>query len=174
MRLEGLNAGAGSKHPALMIAGEAPGHEELASKIPFHGDSGKELMKSIASIGLKREDVYITSAVRSRPYAVKKVFSKRENKEVVKYPNRKPTKKEVLAHAPFLDYEIKEIEPTLIAAVGNTALERLFGPGHKISEEHGKIIKNTPILQLNDAKDAYVWSKKRYTIFPQWFFIIVS
>ena len=92
----------------------------------------------------------------------------------MKYPNRKPTKKEVLAHAPFLDYEIKEIEPTLIAAVGNTALERLLGPGHKITEEHGKIIKNTPILQLNDAKDAYVWSKKRYTIFPQWFFIIVS
>ncbi len=78
MRLEGLNAGAGPKHPALMIVGEAPGHEELASQIPFHGDSGKELMKSIASIGLKREDVYITSAVRSRPYAVKKVFSKRE------------------------------------------------------------------------------------------------
>ena len=111
-----------------MIVGEAPGHEELASQIPFHGDSGKELMKSIASIGLKREDVYITSAVRSRPYAVKKVFSKRENKEVVKYPNRKPTKKEVLAHAPFSDYEIKEIEPTLIVAVGNTALERLLGP----------------------------------------------
>lgn len=152
-----------------MIVGEAPGHEELASQIPFHGDSRKELMKSIASIGLKREDVYITSAVRSRPYAVKKVFSKQENNEVVKYPNRKPTKKEVLAHAPFSDYEIKEIEPTLIVAVGNTALERLLGPGHRISEEHGKIIKNTPILQLNDAKDAYVWSKKRYTIFPQCF-----
>ena len=168
MKLEGINEGAGPKHPALMIIGEAPGREEIVSHIPFHGDSGKELMKSLASIGLKREDVYITSAVRSRPYSVKKVFSKRENKEVIKYPNRKPTKKEVLAHAPFLDYEIKMIEPRLIVAVGNTALDRLLGPGHKISVEHGTVIKNTPILELNGQKDGYVWSKQKYTIFPQY------
>lgn len=168
LQLEGINEGAGPKHPALMIVGEAPGREEIISHIPFHGDSGKELMKSLASIGLKREDVYITSAVRSRPFSVKKVFSKRANKEITKYPNRKPTKKEVLAHAPFLDYEIKEIEPKLIVAVGNTALERLLGPGHKISEEHGSVIKDTPILELNEQQDSYVWSKRKYTIFPQY------
>lgn len=168
MRLEGLNEGAGPVHPALMIVGEAPGREELLSHIPFHGDSGKELMRSLASIGLKREDVYITSAVRSRPYGVQKAFSKREKKEVIKYPNRKPTKREVLAHAPFLDYEIREIQPKLIVAVGNTALERLLGPGHQISKEHGQVIKNTPILKLNEKMDGYVWSKEKYTIFPQY------
>lgn len=168
MKLEGINEGAGPIHPTLMIIGEAPGREEIESHIPFHGDSGKELMKSLASIGLKREDVYITSAVRSRPYGIKKVFSKRENKEVIKYPNRKPTKKEVLAHAPFLDYEIAKVQPELIVAVGNTALERLLGAGHKISEEHGKVIKDTPILKLNDNEDGYVWSEERYTIFPQY------
>ena len=104
MRLEGINSGSGPKHPKLMIIGEAPGRNEIVNNIPFSGDAGKELNKSLAQIGLTRDDVYITSAVRSRPYAIKKVFSKRENKEVTKYPNRKPTKKEVLAHAPFLDY----------------------------------------------------------------------
>lgn len=168
MRLEGINEGAGPKNPALMIIGEAPGREEIVSHIPFHGDSGKELMKSLASIGLTRDDVYITSAVRSRPYDIKEVFSKRENKTVTKYPNRKPTKKEILAHALFLDYEIKRVKPKLIVAVGNTALERLLGPGHKISQEHGTVIKNTPILKLNEKEDGYVWSKKRYTIFPQY------
>ena len=79
MKLEGINEGAGPTKPKLIIIGEAPGREEIVSHIPFHGDSGKELMKSLASIGLKREDVYITSAVRSRPYSVKKVFSKKEN-----------------------------------------------------------------------------------------------
>ncbi|RVU71619.1 MULTISPECIES: uracil-DNA glycosylase [Lactobacillus] len=168
MKIEGINEGAGPIHPALMIVGEAPGREEIESHIPFHGDSGKELMKSLASIGLKREDVYITSAVRSRPYSVKEVFSKRENKKVTKYPNRKPTKKEILAHAPLFDYEIKQVQPKLIVAVGNTALERLLGPGHKISQEHGTVIKDTPILQLNDQEDGYVWSKEKYTIFPQY------
>ena len=168
MRLEGINSGSGPKHPKLMIIGEAPGRNEIVNNIPFSGDAGKELNKSLAQIGLTRDDVYITSAVRSRPYAIKKVFSKRENKEVTKYPNRKPTKKEVLAHAPFLDYEIDYAQPKLIVALGNTGLERLLGPGHKISEEHGKVIENTPILRLNPQKDGYVWSKQKYTIFPEY------
>ena len=168
MRLEGINSGSGPKHPKLMIIGEAPGRNEIVNNIPFSGDAGKELNKSLAQIGLTRDDVYITSAVRSRPYAIKKVFSKRENKEVTKYPNRKPTKKEVLAHAPFLDYEIDYAQPKLIVALGNTGLERLLGPGRKISEEHGKVIENTPILWLNPQKDGYVWSKQKYTIFPEY------
>lgn len=168
MKLEGINEGAGPIHPLLMIVGEAPGREELKSNIPFHGASGKELMKSLASIGLKREQVYITSVVRSRPYAVKKVFSKREQQEIVKYPNRKPTKKEILAHAPLFDYEISYAQPKLIVTVGNTALQRLLGPEHQISREHGTIIKDTPILQLNAREDGYVWSQRHYTIFPQY------
>ena len=168
MKLEGINEGAGPTKPKLIIIGEAPGREEIVSHIPFHGDSGKELMKSLASIGLKREDVYITSAVRSRPYSVKKVFSKKENKEVTKTPNRKPTKKEILAHAPFLDFELKNLDCNLIVAVGNTALERLLGPRNKISNEHAKIIKKTSILELNSNLDGYQWSKKKYNIFPEY------
>ena len=168
MRLEGINFGAGPAHPKLMIIGEAPGREEIESLIPFHGVSGKELMKSLASIGLKREDVYITSAVRSRPYSVKKVFSKKENKEVTKYPNRKPTKKEILAHAPLLDFELRYAQPKVIVTVGTTALSRLLDHKYEISKVHGKIIKNTSILELNDKKDGYVWSKEKYTIVPQY------
>lgn len=168
MRLEGINFGAGPAHPKLMIIGEAPGREEIESLIPFHGASGKELMKSLASIGLKREDVYITSAVRSRPYSVKKVFSKKENKEVTKYPNRKPTKKEILAHAPLLDFELRYAQPKVIVTVGTTALSRLLDHKYEISKVHGKIIKNTSILELNDKKDGYVWSKEKYTVVPQY------
>lgn len=168
MRLEGINFGAGPAHPKLMIIGEAPGREEIESLIPFHGASGKELMKSLASIGLKREDVYITSAVRSRPYSVKKVLSKKENKEVTKYPNRKPTKKEILAHAPLLDFELRYAQPKVIVTVGTTALSRLLDHKYEISKVHGKIIKNTSILELNDKKDGYVWSKEKYTVVPQY------
>ncbi|EEJ73028.1 uracil-DNA glycosylase [Lactobacillus ultunensis] len=168
MKLEGINSGSGPRYPLLMIVGEAPGRNEIVNNIPFSGDAGKELDKSLKQIGLTRDQVYITSAVRSRPYSIKKVFSKRENKEVTKYPNRKPTKKEILAHAPFLDYEIAYAQPKLIVALGNTGLERLIGPGHKISAEHGKVIKNTSILKLNKQKDGYIWSEEKYTIFPEY------
>lgn len=164
MRLEGINPGAGPQRPRLMVIGEAPGREELKSQIPFHGASGQELMKSLALLGLKRTDAYITSAVRSRPYSVKRVFSKRNQQEVVKHPNRKPTPKEVLAHAPLLDYEIAWAKPKIIAAVGDTAVRRLLGPGHQISREHGKILPGTAILHLNSAQSGYVWSRQHYVV----------
>lgn len=168
MKLEGINSGSGQRHPLLMIVGEAPGRNEIENNIPFSGSAGKELDRSLKQIGLTGEQVYITSAVRSRPYSVKKVFSKRENKEVIKSPNRKPTKKEILAHAPFLDCEINYAQPKLIVALGNTALERLIGPKHKVSAEHGKVIENTSILKLNKQKDGYIWSEKKYTVFPEY------
>lgn len=66
--VEGFVYGEGPKCPQLMLIGEAPGEFELVDGIPFIGRAGKELMKSLDSIGLTREDVYISSAVRSRPY----------------------------------------------------------------------------------------------------------
>lgn len=168
MKLEGINSGSGPKHPLLMIVGEAPGRNEIVNNIPFSGSAGKELDKSLSQIGLTRDEVYITSAVRSRPYSIKKAFSKRENKEVTKYPNRKPTKKEILAHAPFLDYEMDYAQPKVIVTLGNTGLERLLGPNHKISGEHGKVIEHTSILKLNKKKDGYVWTKEKYTVIPEY------
>lgn len=98
-----------------------------------------------------------------RGYLVKK-----ENKEVVKYPNRKPTKKEILAHAPLLDFELQYAQPKIIVTVGTTALSRLLDHKYEISKVHGKIIKNTSILKLNSKKDGYVWSKEKYTVIPQY------
>lgn len=66
--VEGFLYGEGPQRPELMLIGEAPGEFELVDGIPFIGRAGKELMKSLATIGLTREDVYISSAVRSRPY----------------------------------------------------------------------------------------------------------
>lgn len=165
MRLEGLNEGAGPQHPVLMLVGEAPGRKEIETNIPFNGSSGKELMKSLALLGLKRRDVYITSVVRSRPYSKKVVFDKKLNKEIIKYPNRKPTKKEVLAHAPLFDYEIQQIQPKRLIVMGSTAIERVLGSGYKISEDHGKILENQAILQLDKQGTDYQWSKEKYTIF---------
>ena len=168
MRLEGLNEGAGPLYPALMVVGEAPGRNEIETNIPFNGSSGKELMKSLALLGLSREDVYITSVVRSRPYGKKMVFDKKLNKEVEKYPNRKPTKKEVLAHAPLFDYEIRQVQPKMIIVMGSTAIERLLGSKYKISKDHGKILENQAILQLNEQGIGYQWSKEKYIIFLEY------
>ena len=75
-----------------MLVGEAPGKTEIDTHIPFSGQAGKELMQALSSTGLTREDVYITSAVRSRPYRVTHRINKRTQQTETVYPNRTPTR----------------------------------------------------------------------------------
>ena len=75
--VEGFIAGQGPLHPKLMLVGEAPGKTEIDTHVPFSGQAGKELMQALSSTGLTREEVYITSAVRSRPYRVTHRINKR-------------------------------------------------------------------------------------------------
>ncbi|MGJ9384063.1 uracil-DNA glycosylase [Salipaludibacillus sp. CF4.18] len=160
--VEGFVYGSGPEYPAIMLVGEAPGETEIHNGIPFSGRSGKELMKFLEMVGLTREDVYITSAVRSRPYrwGEKK---ERDGTIVKRKYNRAPTAREILAHAPLLDYEIENVKAPVIVALGNIGLRRLVGPGQKITECHGKLIKG-PVLRLD--KDKYKWTEKHYMIFP--------
>lgn len=163
-QLEGLNEGAGPQHPALMLVGEAPGKDEIVTHIPFHGRSGQELMKSLALLQLTRDEVYITSVVRSRPYKVVHVVDKKTHQLVTKYPNRKPTQKEILAQAPFFDYEVNWVQPQIIVTLGSTAAQRILGTNQSLTDIHGQIF-NQPIQQLNPTQDAYQWSAKKYQVY---------
>ncbi|MGG5358029.1 MULTISPECIES: uracil-DNA glycosylase [unclassified Enterococcus] len=163
--VEGFVPGQGPLNPKLMLVGEAPGKTEVTNHIPFSGQAGKELMNCLASAGLTREEVYITSAVRSRPYKKTERINKRTGQREIVYPNRTPTKSEVLAHAPILDYEFTHIDPPLIATLGNIGLHRLLGPTYTVSKTHGELYQG-PILQLNEEKNSYEWSEKTYSVIP--------
>src|SRR5699024_1099609 len=119
--LQGFIAGLINPHACVMIIIEAQERTKIEPHIPLIRKAGKELTTSIQQIGVPRETVYITSAVRSRPFAIKQ--DKRNT--TVKYPNRKPSQKEITVHAPLLDWEITQIRPQLILTLGNTALQRL-------------------------------------------------
>lgn len=162
--VEGFVYGEGPLKPVFMMVGEAPGETEVYSNIPFTGRAGKELMASLQSVGLSREDVYITSAVRSRPYKWGK--KKERNGEITerKY-NRAPTKKEIIAHAPILDTEIRDIKPPLIVTLGNVGLQRLTGPKSKVTELHGTLLE-TPVLIWNEESGNFKESEEMHYIFP--------
>ncbi|MFC4770955.1 uracil-DNA glycosylase [Enterococcus hermanniensis] len=164
-QLEGFIAGQGPLQPKLMLIGEAPGRNEVINHIPFSGAAGKELLKVMAEIGLTRENTYITSAVRSRPYKIVERINKRTKAVETVYPNRTPTKKEILAHAPILDYELATVQPPLIATLGNIGLQRLLGPKQQISDCHGDLYQG-PIFELTPKKEAYQLTNKIYTVFP--------
>mgnify|MGYP001752629777 FL=1 len=92
-------------------------------------------------------------------------INKRTQQTETVYPNRTPTRSEVFAHAPILDYELMEIQPKLIATLGNIGLQRLLGKEYTVTKNHGQLYTG-PVLQLTKQKDAYEWSEKNYRILP--------
>lgn len=163
--VEGFVYGEGPENPDLMLIGEAPGEFEAIEGIPFVGRAGKELMKSLASIGLTREDVYITSAVRSRPYrwGTKK---ERDGTLTERKYNRAPTAKEIWAHAPVLDYELAHVDPLLIVTLGNVGLQRLLGKDAKVTKLHGKLIESRVNVLPTPDSTQFGKSSRVYQIIP--------
>lgn len=113
--------GKGSATAEIIFVGEAPGKKEDATGEPFVGAAGKMLSNLLESIGLSRDDIYITNTVKYRPP-----------------DNRDPLPEEVVACWPWLEAQVELIDPVLIVPLGRHALER-FIPGQKISEAHGKV-----------------------------------
>lgn len=118
-------SGEGSADADIMFIGEAPGKKEDEQGRPFIGASGKLLSEMLATINLKREDIYITNIVKYRPP-----------------DNRDPLPEEVLACEEWLHKQIRIIQPKLIVTLGRHAMEH-FLPGKKISEVHGQIFLET-------------------------------
>ena len=92
--LEGFVEGQGPQQPKVMLIGEAPGKEEIKENVPFIGRSGQLLMEQLQQVGLSRETVYITSAVRVDLFCKTKQIAK-TGERVTKFPNRTPTKEEI-------------------------------------------------------------------------------
>lgn len=112
--------GEGNPKAEILFIGEAPGRKEDLEGKPFIGAAGKFLNELLASINLKREDVFITNIVKHRPPN-----------------NRDPREDEVMACFSYLDAQIKAIKPLLIVPLGRHAMHR-FMPGFQISKVHGQ------------------------------------
>ncbi|HEX6482431.1 MAG TPA: uracil-DNA glycosylase [Ktedonobacteraceae bacterium] len=113
--------GEGNPDADLYFLGEAPGRFEDVQGRPFVGQAGKLLDKLLASIGMKREDVYISNMVRFRPPN-----------------NRPPTPAELTAFEPYVSEELEIVQPKLVVTLGRFAMEK-FLPGEKISKIHGEL-----------------------------------
>ena len=122
--------GQGSLKANIVFIGEAPGKNEAMKGRPFCGVSGKILDELLLSIGLAREDVYITNIVKDRPT-----------------DNRDPKPEEIDLYAPFLDGEIEIIKPSVLATLGRFSTAYImnrYGLSEQIdtiSNLHGKSFK---------------------------------
>jgi DNA polymerase len=101
--------GEGDPHADLMFVGEAPGFHEDRQGVPFVGPSGQLLNRLLEGIGLRRQDVYIANVVKSRPPG-----------------NRDPQPDEIAACRPWLDAQIRLVDPKVVVTLGNFAARTLL------------------------------------------------
>lgn len=121
--------GEGMKGSAIFAIGEAPGKWEVEKGRVFVGAAGKNLNEFLEFLEIRKEEIYITNAVKFRP--VKK------NPNNGRLSNRAPTLKEIELFRPLLMDEIDVVRPSIIITLGNIPLSSLTGRKLKIGDVHG-------------------------------------
>ncbi|WP_279089707.1 UdgX family uracil-DNA binding protein [Bartonella apis] len=123
--------GEGPENASLMIVGEQPGDREDLVGRPFIGPAGQIFEKTIEKIGIERDEVYITNAVKHFKYELKgrKRLHKRADRSEIEHCRW------------WLMKEIDIVKPKLIVAMGKTALFSLTDLNEPLSGLVGKIIE---------------------------------
>lgn len=112
--------GEGDYRAKIMLIGEAPGYHEDQRGRPFVGPAGKILDVLLKSIGLNREDVYITNMVKCRPPS-----------------NRDPLPGEIQACRKYLDKQMEIVKPKVVITLGRHSLSKFF-PGETMRTARAK------------------------------------
>lgn len=123
-----LVPGEGSANASIVFVGEAPGKEEIKTGLPFIGRAGKVLRELIESVGLKPEDVFITSAVKYLPQT---------------YITPKPS--DIEHGRTHLQKQLDIIKPKIVVVLGNTSAMSVLNEKFSISQVHGTILNKEKI-----------------------------
>ena len=114
--------GEGNGDARIVFVGEAPGKEEARTGRPFVGRSGRLLRETVRSIGLKEEEVFITSPVHYLPL------------------RGRPSKEDIAHGQTHLIKQLSVIDPEIVVLLGNTACIAMLGREMQITKEHGTAI----------------------------------
>lgn len=115
--------GEGNPDAKIMFVGEAPGKNEAKTGRPFIGRSGQLLRSLIRSIGLKEEDVYITSPVKYLPL------------------RGTPTKDDIKHARTHFSQQVSIINPEIIVLLGSVAAQGVLQEIIPVTKVHGTIIE---------------------------------
>jgi uracil-DNA glycosylase len=129
--------GEGDPETEVVFIGEGPGFNEDRGGRPFIGRAGDLLVKLLASIGWRREEVFITNIVKCRPP-----------------DNRDPQPDEIAACEPYLRRQLELLDPAVIVTLGRHSMAR-FMPGARISGAHGTV---RPVDPATGARNALVFA----------------
>lgn len=117
----------GGPEARAMLIGQAPGITEPVAGRPFNAGSGRRLFKWLAEAGWDeeefRERVYMTAVNKCYP-----------GPNVGGKGDRVPSRAEQALCRPFLEREIRLINPRLMILVGGLAIKLLYPAGARLDE----------------------------------------
>jgi DNA polymerase len=153
--------GEGAAGASLMLVGEQPGDKEDLAGRPFVGPAGELLDDALARAGIDRTQTYVTNIVKhfkwKRTFTLAGTPGKRRLHD-------KPNAYEVRACRPWLEAEIRQVNPRVVVLMGTTAAQALLGPTFRVTRQRGQFIRTaeggwltatvhpSSILRAPDAK----------------------
>jgi DNA polymerase len=126
--------GEGPKGARVMIVGEQPGDQEDRAGRPFVGPSGKLLDRALEEAGIDRDDVYVTNAVKH--------FKWERGEKSARRIHKKPNDVEIRACHPWLEEEIRLVQPRVVVCLGATAAQAIMGKSFRVTKERGRPVKS--------------------------------
>jgi uracil-DNA glycosylase len=124
--------GEGPRSAEVMLVGEQPGDQEDRQGHPFVGPAGRLLDEGLEQAGIDRSQVYVTNAVKHFKFVVI---------ERGRRLHKKPSTGQVRACHPWLEEEIRLVDPRVIVALGATAAQALLGKQFRVTQSRGKPVQ---------------------------------
>lgn len=124
--------GEGPGKALVMFVGEQPGDYEDRRGHPFVGPAGRLLDEVLAEVGIDRAQVYVTNVVKHFKWEAAQRGKRRIHK--------KPRQSEIEACRPWLDAELKVVQPQVLVCLGASAAQGLLGKDFRVTRDRGQFI----------------------------------
>jgi DNA polymerase len=124
--------GEGSSRARVMMVGEQPGDKEDLQGRPFVGPAGAVLDKALAAAGIDRKDVYVTNIVKHFKW------EPRGKRRI----HKKPNAIEIRACRPWLEAEIRVVNPDVVVLLGATAAQGILGRAFRVTQHRGEWLQS--------------------------------
>ena len=126
--------GEGSSRAKIMLVGEQPGDQEDRSGHPFVGPAGKLLDRALEASGISRDEIYVTNVVKHFKWAA----SERGKRRI----HKKPAGLEIHACRPWIEAELRIVQPKVLVCLGATAAQALLGKQFRVNKQRGQLIES--------------------------------
>jgi DNA polymerase len=122
--------GAGPRTARVMFVGEQPGDQEDLRGEPFVGPAGAVLQKALDDVGIARDTVFLTNAVKHFKW------EPRGKRRI----HKKPRASEIKACRPWLEAELFAVKPAVVVCLGATAAQSVLGSQFKLMQQRGQVL----------------------------------